>query len=297
MNDHPKVCVVGSINMDMVTAVDKMPGQGETVLGGTFRTNPGGKGANQAVAAARLGAEVSLVGAIGDDPFGKMLLKHFDLENIKREGIQIFSETSTGIATIIISENDNRIIVSSGANSKLTPEIVEASKEVIIKSDIILLQFEIPMETISYIVNLGYEHHIPVIVNPAPYKYIPENILTKATFFTPNEGEAFSMRSMPLYESITNKLITTKGKHGAEFITPTCEVKSVHAYAVSVKDTTGAGDTFNGAFAVEIARGKSLSEAINFANAAAALSVGKVGAQAGMPKRDEVNEFLVKVQK
>lgn len=278
--------------MDMLTEIDKMPAQGETVLGGNFTTNPGGKGANQAIAAARLGADVSLVGAVGDDSFGKELLKHFANEQINTEGIEMIPGTSTGIATIIISENDNRIIVSSGANSFVTAEMIEEHKELIIQSDIILLQFEIPMETIKYTVNLAYEHHIPVIVNPAPYEDMPEDILTKAAYLTPNEGEAAEMEKQRAFEAVKNKLIITKGSEGVEFLSQDNEIILIPARKVPVKDTTGAGDTFNGALAAELARGSGLKEAVAFANAAAALSVGKVGAQSGMPFKKEADQFL-----
>lgn len=296
MKNNPRICVVGSINMDMVTEVSKMPALGETVLGGTFTTHPGGKGANQAIAAARLSANVSLIGAVGKDAFGETLNEYLKSENVDQSGVKIIPYTSTGVATIIVSENDNRIIVSSGANSKVTPEIISESKDIIINSDIVLLQLETPIETVSYTVDLAYKHNIPVIVNPAPYQKMTEEILTKTTYFTPNEGEASSMLSVPLDESIKKKLITTKGRQGVQYITSEDIAKKVPAYRVAVKDTTGAGDAFNGALAVEIASGVEIGQAINFANAAAALSISKQGAQDGMPTKKEVKEFLNKIE-
>lgn len=294
MKKNPHVCVVGSINMDMVTTTQKMPGQGETVLGETFETYPGGKGANQAIAAARLGANVSMIGAVGQDDFGKSLLSHFQLEGVGREGIKIVSDVSTGIATIILSENDNRIIVSPGANTKLTPEMVVKVSHQLLASDIILLQFEIPMSVIKFTVDFAAKHNIPVIVNPAPFRAIPEDILMRATYFTPNEIELLSMTELPLFNSIRDKMIVTKGEQGVQFTSSSGELVTIPAYQVPVVDTTGAGDTFNGALATEFARTNSMTKSIKFANAAAALSIGRPGAQGGMPTRTEVNRFMVK---
>lgn len=292
MIKQPKVCIVGSINMDLVTTTNQMPEQGETVIGTAFSTYPGGKGANQAVAAARLGADVTLIGAVGDDSFGEILTKHFQAEGIHHEGISVIENEATGIASIILSANDNRIIVTSGANAKVTPEMVEEKKQSLIQSDIIVMQFELPMETILYTANLAKTHRIPVIINPAPYREMPEELLGLATYFTPNELELAAMEEMPLFDTVTEKMIVTRGSEGVECFTNNGNSKTVPAFKVSVKDTTGAGDTFNGALAAELAAGKDIEQAIQFANATAALSVTKLGAQGGMPKREEVVTFL-----
>lgn len=294
MEKQPAVCVVGSINIDMVTTAKEFPEQGETVLGGEFKTYHGGKGANQAIAAARLGAEVTMIGAVGDDQFGKDILQNFRAEGVHEEAISVIPKTSTGIATIILSEGDNRIIVSPGANSKLTPEIIATSREILMKSDIILLQLEIPMETVRYTVDFAYEHHIPVVINPAPFQKIPEDILKKVTYLTPNELEHASLAELPFYRSMKDKAIITKGGDGVEYETSTGKKIEIPSYQVNVKDTTGAGDTFNGALVTEIASGSSIEQAIKFANAAAALSVERVGAQGGMPTREEVLGFINK---
>jgi len=275
----------------MVTSVSKMPVQGETILGGDFKTNPGGKGANQAVAASRLGADVVFVGAVGQDALGQSLVENLKAENIGTENISMLRDVSTGIATIIVSDDDNRIIVASGANNYITPEQIDASKDAIISSDILLMQFEIPMETISYTVELAHQYNIPVIVNPAPYQPIPKTVLEKVSLFTPNEGEAAGMREDPIYSSITDKLVITKGKHGATFYEEG-KAYSIPAYKVNVIDTTGAGDTFNGALGVKLASGSSMKEAVIFANAASALSIGILGAQNGMPNRNAVEDFI-----
>lgn len=294
MNSHPRVCVIGSINMDLVTTTKKLPKKGETILGESFETYPGGKGANQAVTSARLGANVSMIGAIGNDTFGKTLLQHFKSECISEKGIKIIPDISTGVAAITVLDNDNRIIVSPGANSKLTPKLIDEAQDIILANDIILLQLEIPIETVQYTVDFAYKHKIPVILNPAPFQIIPEDILKKVTYLTPNEIEFLSISEMSLAESIKEKVIITKGEHGVKFISKSGEAISIPGYKVNVKDTTGAGDTFNGALATELARTGELEQAIVFANAAAALSVEKFGAQGGIPDRKEIIAFIRK---
>src|SRR5699024_1471320 len=297
MDKQPRVCIVGSINMDMVTTTSQVPEQGETVLGEKFETYPGGKGANQAVAASRIGADVTVIGSVGQDDFGKSLLSHFQTEGIHHKGIHISPHVSTGIATIILSENDNRIIVAPGANARVTPEMIHNSRDVLLASDIILLQFEIPMETIQFTIDLAYKHQIPVIVNPAPFQDIPEDIFKKVTYFTPNEIELDAMAKTPLFEAYEDKMIVTKGSDGVQFTTNSGEVKNLPAYKVDVKDTTGAGDTCNGVLATELGRTKNIEHAVKFANVAAALSIQKIGAQEGMPGRNEVEVFMEQMTK
>ncbi len=274
--------------MDMMTTTNIIPDQGETVLGESFTTYPGGKGANQAVAAVRLGAEVIIVGAVGEDEFGKSLKERFKKEGINEEAVDVIPDESTGVASIILSNGDNRIIVAPGANKYVTPEIIKKKEDIILASDIILMQFEIPMETIEYTVNLAYEHHIPVVINPAPYQTIPGSIIQKVTFLTPNELELQALKKSANYEAICGKIIETKGSNGVTFTLPNGEKKTIPAYPAKVKDTTGAGDTFNGAFVAEYAKEKDIEKAIQFANAAASLAVEKHGAQEGMPIREAV---------
>jgi len=292
MSRKPKICVVGSINMDLVTTTDKMPDQGETVMGKTFATYPGGKGANQAVAASKLGAGVTMIGAVGDDAFGHTLLTHFENEGILIHGIKTCPNRSTGIATIILSDHDNRIIVSAGANEEVTPEWVEENKEAILNCDLVLLQFEIPMETIQYTTKLAHDNGIPTVINPAPFQEFPSEILNQSTYFTPNEIELLSMNQMAKIDHVREKMIVTKGSQGVQLMDEHCQIHQIPAFDVKVEDTTGAGDTFNGAFAQELAQGVSIKEAAYFANAAAALSVTMLGAQGGMPTRQEVESFL-----
>ncbi|WP_018932308.1 ribokinase [Gracilibacillus lacisalsi] len=287
--NQPKITVIGSINMDLVTETDIMPVQGETVRGANFQTVPGGKGANQAVAAARLGAEVTMVGRVGDDQFGDVLMDHLRKENIQVDHVDHVRDTPTGLANIILSEQDNRIIIIAGANGKVTKDYIEQIKAAILKSDYVLLQFEIPKETIVYSMELCYKHGIPVIVNPAPAMELDQATWEQATYITPNETE----RQQLFGNQSNEKLIITKGKQGVSFVEAGKE-QEVAGHPVDVVDTTGAGDTFNGALAVALAEGQALTKAVTFANAAAALSVGKKGAQGGMPTKDQVEQFLGK---
>ncbi|API91602.1 ribokinase [Virgibacillus pantothenticus] len=291
MGHNPKICVVGSINMDLTIETTKLPQQGETVLGQSFALYPGGKGANQAVAAARLGAKVHMIGAVGKDEFGKLLTEQLQREGIHTQGIILSDQKSTGVANIILSEDDNRIIVAPGANYAVVPEVIEQQEEVIRQSDMVLLQLEIPLSTVLYTVKKANQYHIPVVVNPAPYQQLPEELLQNATYFTPNEIEAAAMEEEPLYNSIREKMIVTMGSEGVCFYEHGNKTK-IKSFTVDVKDTTGAGDTFNGALVTQLARGNSMSQSINFANAAAALSIMKTGAQEGMPTLDMVHKFI-----
>src|SRR5699024_9623638 len=192
----------------------------------------------------------------------------------------------------ILSEDDNRIIVAPGANMHVDAGLVDKHQQLIKQSDVVLLQLEIPLETVVYTLEMARKYDVPVIVNPAPYQDLPDTVLTHAAYVTPNEIEAEAMQADPLYDSIQKKVIMTQAdKGGALYRNGAKQV--IQAYPVSGKDTTGAGDTLNGAFAAEIGAGTSVSEAVKFANAAAALSVTKVGAQGGMPTRQEVEQFIV----
>ncbi|GGJ87801.1 hypothetical protein GCM10007063_07820 [Lentibacillus kapialis] len=291
MSAKPKVCIIGSINMDLNVTTNKMPMQGETVLGDKFFTNPGGKGANQAVAAARMGADVNVIGAVGEDAFGQKLRQNLANEGIRTESIETIADVSTGTATIILSENDNRIIVAPGANNHVTPELVAKQRELIEESDIILMQLEVPMETIVSTVKIAEASDVQVILNPAPFQPLPESVLKKTAYMTPNEIELASMKEYPMYESIRQKMIVTRGGKGVTFVENGAE-NVIGGHCVQVTDTTGAGDTFNGALAGELAGGTNLPDAVTMANAAAALSVSKLGAQSGMPSKQDVQRFL-----
>ncbi|WP_163152175.1 ribokinase [Anoxybacillus sp. MB8] len=287
----PTITVIGSMNMDLVTIVKRMPLQGETVLGEMFRLIPGGKGANQAVAAARLGADVHMIGAVGADAFGTELLQHLKREGIFVDGVKPVTDIETGIATIVISEGDNRIIVVPGANHALCPDDPERWEEKIAKSDVCLLQLEIPLSVVERAVWIAKRHGVRVILNPAPAQPLPDMLLDQVDVLTPNEHERDIVLAGRAIEKWAHKFIVTEGKRGVSF-QRNGEWIRIPGFHVPVVDTTGAGDTFNGALAVALSKGMALEEACRYANAAAALSVTKLGAQTGMPTKKELESFL-----
>jgi len=284
--NRPKITVIGSINMDLLTGIAKMPQQGETLFGTDFAMKPGGKGANQAVAAARLGADVKFIGKVGDDALGRELLSHLKQKEIDIKHIGSESAKSTGIANVLLYNQDNRIIVVSGANEAVTPDYVAEKKDALLDSDIVIMQMEIPIETIIWCVEFCYDYNIRVILNPAPATELPNEIWERCTFITPNEEEA---RQLGL-KQFTNKLITTLGPQGARF-----QESVIPTYRANVVDTTGAGDTFNGALAYYITKGHETEDAILRANAAASLAIEKLGAQEGMPTRVQVDKRLAEI--
>ncbi|MGG0240204.1 ribokinase [Bacillus rhizoplanae] len=289
------IAVIGSISVDLVAISKKRPKAGETVIGEAFHTVPGGKGANQAVAAARLGANVAMVGAIGNDNYGKFVRRNLENECIFIDCVETITNETTGIAHIVLAEEDNSIIVVQGANRLVSEQLVNHAKDLLTKADMVVLQLEIPLETVKYVLKICEEHQIPVILNPAPAQILPEELLQKATYITPNEHECqiilddFTSPIESLLEKYPNKLLMTEGGNGVRFHNGT-EIVHVPSISVEVVDTTGAGDTFSGALAVAIAEGEELQKAIHFANIAAGLSVTKLGAQGGMPSRNKVRE-------
>ncbi|SES06113.1 ribokinase [Salisediminibacterium halotolerans] len=288
---RPKVTVVGSINLDMVTKTERIPDQGETLIGGTFATFSGGKGANQAVAAARLGADTALIGAVGDDVFGKTLLDKLAKESLFLDGVEPVTDMSTGVATILLSGGDNRIIVTPGANSTVDRRSIDRNEERLKMSDAVLVQMEIPLDTIAYLVNQCADWGVPVIVNPAPAAELDKQTWMKAAWITPNETEFAQLFQCDDTQELERKLIVTKGAGGTLFY-QTDQKITVPAFAADVVDTTGAGDTFNGALTVALAEKQKMYDAVKFANAAASLSVRVFGAQEGMPDREAVEKLL-----
>lgn len=294
----PNIAVVGSISMDLVAVSKKRPKAGETVIGEAFHTIPGGKGANQAVAAARLGANVAMVGAVGNDDYGTVVRKNLENERIFIDYVVPVTDRTTGIAHIVLAEEDNSIVVVQGANALVNKSVVDRSKDLLVKADMVVLQLEIPLETVKYVLAICEEHNIPVMLNPAPAQVLSEEILEKATYITPNEHECrivlddFKSPIEDLLAKYPNKLLMTEGSNGVRFHNGT-EIVHVPSIAVDVVDTTGAGDTFNGALAVALSEGETLQKAIRFANIAGGLSVTKLGAQGGMPTRDRVRKVQV----
>lgn len=290
-----KVCVIGSSSMDLVVTSSRRPGAGETVLGDSFKTVPGGKGANQAVAAARLGAEVSMVGRVGDDAFGTDILNNFKANGVDVQNVKPVTHMESGTAHIILAEGDNSIVFVEAANREVTPEYVDEAADVIRNADIVLIQQEIPEETVVHVSKICAESGTPLLLNPAPARPLPDEVINNAAYITPNEHEAeILFKGMTPAEALRkypNKLFITEGSNGVRYFDGEQEIV-VPTYKVEAVDTTGAGDTFNAAFAVALAEGKPLQDSVRFANRAASLSVTKFGAQGGMPMRHEVEEGL-----
>lgn len=290
-----KMTIIGSSSMDLVVTASKRPNKGETILGESFKTVPGGKGANQAVAAARLGAEVYMVGCVGDDGFGEEIVNNFTANGVVTTYVEPVTHLETGTAHITLAEGDNSIIVVKGANNYVTPEFVEKALDVIRESDIVLIQQEIPEETVEFVTEICFLNNVPLLLNPAPARHISKTVIEKAAYITPNEWEASVLfENKDIHDALKeypNKLLVTEGKNGVRYYDGENEVL-VPAYVVETVDTTGAGDTFNAAFAVAVAEGKSIKDSIRFANRAASLSVTKFGAQGGMPTREEVEGNL-----
>lgn len=277
--------------MDLVVTSNKRPNAGETVLGESFKTVPGGKGANQAVASARLGADVYMVGRVGDDAYGQDILSNLQAQGIRTTYMKPVTEMESGTAHIILAEGDNSIVVVKGANDEVTPNYVKDALSAIDHIGIVLIQQEIPEETVEAVCTICSEKNIPVILNPAPARKVKQQILKQAAYITPNEHEAALMfDGLTIEEALRqypNKLLITEGKNGVRYFDGSKEVL-VPGYPVKAVDTTGAGDTFNGALAVALTEDKPLYDALAFANLAASISVTKFGAQGGMPTREEL---------
>ncbi len=291
-----RIVVVGSINMDLVTQAPRFVGPGETILGERFVSVPGGKGANQAVAAARLGAEVALVGALGVDAFGRQLRQGLASEGIDLDHVASLHDDASGTASITIAGGENQIIVVPGANARVTPAQVEQAQELLRRADAVLVQMEIPLETVEATVRLGAHLGVPVILNPAPARQLPVDWLRLARYATPNQHElAILLGAEPgtdfreLMQAAPCPIVLTRGGEGAWFRE---QGEPIHqrGFKVDVVDSTGAGDTFNAALAVFLHEG--LPEAVRKACAAAALSVTRLGAQGGMPRLTEVRSVL-----
>lgn len=277
--------------MDLVVTSNKRPSAGETVLGESFKTVPGGKGANQAVASARLGADVYMIGRVGDDAYGQDIMSNLQAQGVRTTYMKPVTEMESGTAHIILAEGDNSIVVVKGANNEVTPHYVKDALSSLEDIGIVLIQQEIPEETVEGVCAICSEKGIQVILNPAPARKVSQQILDQAAYITPNEHEAALMfDGLTIAEALRqypNKLLITEGKNGVRYFDGSKEVL-VPGYPVKAVDTTGAGDTFNGALAVALTEGKSLYDALAFANLAASISVTKFGAQGGMPAREEL---------
>ena len=292
-----KLAVVGSINMDMTVTAERIPLKGETLMGDSIRYIPGGKGANQAVAMAKLGAWVEMFGCVGDDGNGEKMLKNFQELGVKTDHIQVLKDVPTGIAMITVGEKDNTIVVVPGANGKVDRAYIDSVKTELEGFDMVVLQHEIPLDTVHYVIEFCHEKGIKVVLNPAPAAEVPMNIIDKVTYVTPNEHEAVlifgdELETDDLLKKYPEKLVITQGSKGVSTCLANGEVLTVPARKAEVVDTTGAGDTLNGAFSVKITEGENMETALRFANTAASLSTEKFGAQTGMPTAQEVEKEL-----
>jgi len=295
-----KILVVGSINMDLVVRVSHTPKPGETVLGNDFATFPGGKGANQAVAASRMGGEVSMVGRVGMDDFGTALLHELVDNQIKTTHVIKDPTAPTGIAMITVApDGENMIVVASGANAKVSEEDVNDAHSLMGEVDIMLTQMECPLETITAAIELAHVNNLPVILNPAPAQPLSKDLLSKVEYLTPNQTELALLTGEGDLEAGVEKLRTwgvqniviTLGSEGARVISKKIDLH-LPAFEVTAVDTTAAGDAFNGALAVAIAEGEPLLDAVRYGMAAGGLAATKRGAQPSLPTREEVEAFL-----
>jgi len=301
-----KILVIGSSNTDLIIKVPEIPRPGETVLGSEFQTFPGGKGANQAVAAARAGGEVMFIAAVGDDSYGKEALDRYKQEGINCEDIKVCRGIPSGIAMISVSDKgENAISVAPGANLILTPEDLDEAEEAFDEAGLLLIQLEIQMDTVGKAIEMCEELDTKVILNPAPAASLPDRILQRTDIITPNESEAERLTGIRirneksagkaaalLHRKGVGTVIITMGARGAFLSDPSRKIrKMIPGYAVNAVDTTAAGDVFNGQLAVALSEDRSLEHAIGLAHAAAALSIQKTGAQSSIPTREETENF------
>lgn len=298
------VVIVGSLNMDLVTRAERLPRAGETLIGRSFATVSGGKGANQAVAAARLGGRVSMVGCVGDDAYGEQLRKALLDEGIDCRAVTAV-EGSSGVALIVVDDSSqNAIVIVAGGNGRLSPQVVGGFDEVLQAADVIICQLEVPMETVGHVLKRGWELGKTVILNPAPASGpLPASWYSSIDYLIPNESEASALSGVPvdslesaelaaarLIAAGAGKVIITLGALGSLFADGT-GFEHFPAPRVQAVDTTAAGDTFVGGFAAAMAAGKSEAEAIRFGQVAAALSVTRAGAQPSIPTLSDVQAF------
>ena len=306
---HPSargnIVVVGSSNTDMVVRVPALPRPGETVLGGTFYTAAGGKGANQAVAAARAGGAVTFVACVGDDAFGAQAVQGFREDGIDTTYVFTTPDAPSGVALIMVDDDaENSIAVASGANALLRPHHIEQAQDAIAGADVLLVQLETPLETVAAAVRLAARHGVRVILNPAPAQTLDDALLQHVSVLTPNVSETELLTGLSLGDAARlaaaatallakgiEAVLITLGSDGL-YVAASEVREQLSAFEVKAVDTTGAGDAFNGALAVALAEQQPLREAARFAAAAAALSVTRRGAQPSAPRRDEIMRLM-----
>jgi len=296
-----KILVIGSSNTDMVIKTHNFPAPGETILGGKFLMNPGGKGANQAVAASRLGGMVTFVGKIGDDIFGKQAVQQLEDEGINVDYVAVDPVNPSGVAMITVDKKgENSIVVAPGSNGTLSPSDFDKAIAELDDSEYVLMQLETPISTVEYIAKIAGRKGKKVILNPAPAAELSDELLSNLYAITPNETEAELLTGIKvvneqsaliaariLNEKGVDIVIITMGAAGA-FLLQNGKFELISAPKVDAVDTTAAGDTFNGALLVALTEGRTIQEAITFANKAASISVTRIGAQSSVPFRKEI---------
>jgi ribokinase len=299
--------VVGSLNMDLVVRTERMPSPGETVRGKAFRTIPGGKGANQAAAIALLGAEVAMVGRVGEDAFGPKLVENMASKGVDTAHILSTPDVASGNAMIIVdAHGQNSIVIAAGANGQVSRQDVDACEAILCDADYLVLQLEIPLETVSYAAEKAAACGTPVMLNPAPAAPIPESLLRQVAYLVPNETEAQTLTGVPVNDLASAEqaarqlqaqgvpvVIVTLGERGALLLT---EEKTVHVPAPQVEavDTTAAGDAFIGGLVAGLSQGKVLEDAVRYACCAGALAVTRFGAQPSLPSASDVQSLYAR---
>lgn len=300
-DEKAAISIVGSYNVGLTMSVPRFPVEGETVIGQDFAEGPGGKGSNQAIAAARLGAETSFIGRVGADRYGDDAIELWESENVDATHASRATGTHTGVAFITVNpDGENEITVAPGANDALDSATVQAASEAIRRSDCLLLQLEVPDEPLITAAEIASDADVPVVLNPAPARKLPSSLLNNVTYLTPNESEALVLTgrdpdaeisheqlSRELIELDVGTIVLTQGASGALLVTEE-EMVSVDAPSVAVADTTGAGDAFNGAFAVALGENTPLEDAVRFACRAGALEVTENEVIPGLPDREAV---------
>jgi len=301
------LCVIGSLNMDLVTAMKEFPKPGETIFGESFKTFPGGKGANQAVALGKLGADVLMVGKVGDDIYGAKYLEVLRNNNIKQDGVLVEQGISSGVAIIQVNnEGENNIVVVPGANEKVDVNYIESKSSLIEEVDIFLFQLEIPMDTVFETMKKLKKRGKTIILDPAPATKLPDEIFKYIDYITPNETELETLvgrkiendadikkAAQWLFDKGVKVVIAKLGSKGAAIINKN-KYSHIPGFKVNTVDTTAAGDSFNAGFAFALAEGRNLEECVRFGNAVGAISTTALGAQEAMPTLEKVNEFISK---
>lgn len=305
MKEKGAIVVIGSSNTDMIVKAGHLPLPGETVLGGQFFTAQGGKGANQAVAAARLGGQVTFVAKVGEDQFGDAAIENYLKDGINTQYVTKSPDAASGVALILVDgKGENSIAVASGANAELSEKDIDEAGEIIRSAAIVLMQLESPMDTVLYAARMAYESGAKVILNPAPAASIPMELYRYLYAVTPNETESELLTGVKVTDENSalkasevfigrgvRRVVITMGSKGA-FVNDGDKSYMVSARKVKAVDTTAAGDTYNGAMCVALAEGKTLRESLEFATKASAIAVTRMGAQPSIPTREEVDSTI-----